>query len=553
MSQTKLTEIIKAIADSYNYNFAQWQSGKIKNAISLIDGDLAERLNYANSDLLLRSIKQVLEQDITPYIVKCNYPVWVDYDDVIPEPKSNKLVISYLPPDNQEFEGCISSIREYANRINADFVLLTGLTQGSLLLEKFRVRKFVAAYDRTIYFDHSTIIQKDCPDLFGIVPENMVGIYDHLQDIPENSVPFFQYKKSRLRLLKADAFSRYPALTQTVIEPLEYESNQINTWYDFGVVVCSREHEGIWTPILFPFSGNENDDNKWMEITAHRDGYEIFRLPYAYNLEIILKHDMITYPKPSYVLRYNRKSVEKGIEYTWLYDNSIIGYKNKPELDMNDFSILCLGHCNEQFDSIMDRNYLTKINLNNIGSSLGNEYAESRIYDIDFDSLFTPDKKYVGLVTASWNRKYIGLNPIDQFHNWAAIRNLDQNHIICSSVESSAHFVWAMNNALKIDYDQSRDFLNSIGLEIVTKNIAVSNQIIANREIVKRLFDFYRNNDILNKIKDFVNKNIPEAKAFNDRKEGCLSEFVTAFWIANQDLKILPQEIRKADWYWNAV
>jgi hypothetical protein len=550
MSQTKLPEIIKAVAENYNYSFAQWQPDRIRKAIEAIDNSISPKLDYSNADNLLSSIRSLVKEDITPYIVESNYPVWAETNDIVPKPKSKRLVITYLPPDCEIFNECVNSISKYSKKVNSDFVLLQGRTQGSLLLEKFRVKRFIEAYDRTIYFDYSVLIMDNCPNLFDIVPEDHVGLYDNLEEI-ENNGMFFRYKKTRMRILKAEAFTRYPALTQTVLEPLEYESDQMKTWYDFGVVVCNKKHSNIFCPISFPFSKEEDDDNKWMEVCIHRDGYPIFNLSPEYNFGISLNDNTSKKINQKYIYRYKRGDIKDNVQYTWLYDNNIIGYKKKPKFNMDEVKVLCLGHKAEQFDSIKDRDYLSKINLNELKTSFGNEYSESRIYDISFDELFPPDKKYVGIVTASWNHKYVGLNPIDEMHNWAALNYLSDNKILCANVEPSLVFIDILYNILRINKEQINQFFDLIQLKPVSKTAALSNNIIAKREIVEELFDFYQNNNILEKIGFFVdsNKISSDKPVFEIRKNGYLTEFVTVLWLANKNFIMLPQDIRKLDWY----
>ena len=60
MSQTKLPEIIKAVAENYNYSFAQWQPDRIRKAIEAIDNSISPKLDYSNADNLLSSIRSLL-------------------------------------------------------------------------------------------------------------------------------------------------------------------------------------------------------------------------------------------------------------------------------------------------------------------------------------------------------------------------------------------------------------------------------------------------------------------------------------------------------------
>lgn len=548
----KAEQIIKAIVDNYSYRFAQWQPDRIKRAIFSIDSILADKLDYSNSDTLIDNLRKELNVDLVEFIIKHNYPVWIPCNDIPPDPINKNAVITYSSNNDDR----IQKLKEYANRINADFVIINGRTQGSLQLERFRVKSFLATYDRIIFLNYNVVVTSDCPDLFSIVPEDKIGIYD-CNECLSNLVTKNYLKKIRLLVMKSEFFTKYPAITDEIHRAFEFESSEMKTMYDNDVIICSKKHANIWTPLTFPFPYNDNCDSAWQEILIYRDGHEVFPLSHKYNYQILLGHDKVTEslsPDDIKIIKYNKSSDDNN---TWLFDNNLIGYQAKSPVNMDEFKILCLGHNEEQFSTIKNRDYLDKINLNKLNTKLGNEYAEARIYDIDFTELFPEEKKYIGLVTASWNKKYIGINPIDKLHEWPAIRKLDENVILCANTEPSMKFIDGffpvMKDVLLMNVKQCEEFLEYVGLKVIAKNSPLSNQIIAKRSIVKQLFDFYKKNDILKKIRSFIIKNnIKANKAiFESRKEAYLSEFTTVFWIANQDFIILPQEIRKTDWYWN--
>ena len=110
-------------------------------------------------------------------------------------------------------------------------------------------------------------------------------------------------------------------------------------------------------------------------------------------------------------------------------------------MDMSQFKVLVLTHTPKQKETIQDREYLEFVDLNSIETNFPDSFTESRMFYQDFDTLFPSDKQYVGLVTGSWNKKYIGLNPIDEMHNWKAIRKLDDHAVICSDIFPSSRFV----------------------------------------------------------------------------------------------------------------
>jgi hypothetical protein len=565
-------DVIKAVTDNYGYHFASWQPERIKNAVSKVDQVMAGVLDYSDANALAQSLANALKYDITNLLVNNKYPVWVDLikEDSI-EPASNLLVITYVAEVTDSLQDSLARISEYAHSVNADFVFLSGRTQGSLELEIFRIKKYVEAYDRTIFIDVASYIKDDCPNLFDIVPEDKVGIHDCQASLLETHQVVKLNKHRRVLLLKADFFQRHNIIESHIEYNLKYESQMMNTCYDNSVVVCSKTHSSLWNPITFPFTNLKDDAQRWMEISLYREGHDVYALPSLYNQNCLVIHEDIKQlaNDESKILNYNKATQYDNVLYTWFYDNNIVGYKEKDPIDMMQFKILVLTHKEDQRTSIEKRGYLDFIDLNSIGSKFDNSFTESRIYYLDFEYLFPENAQYVGLVTGSWNLKYIQLNPIDQLHNWQSIRNLNNpNTLLCSNIETVGSFFGNHRTVLRevfknISPDQIKEFLTMINLDVslLDKNnyTGVSNQIIAKRDIVKSLFKFYQDNEILDKISFFMDKydfEINERAYGGDayaRRSGFFSETATALWMAQNNFTLMPQEMLKAKWYnWKA-
>jgi hypothetical protein len=546
--------IIHDIVKNYSaYSMPIWQPERIKHAMSLISEDIAGKLDYSNANECAKSVAKLLDVDITPLLVKHKYPVWVDVKNenmlLYVSRNSNKLVISF----SEDISESTSNIEKYAERINADLVILTGRTQGYKQLEKHRVKAFVEKYDRTIYIDEKLFIKDSYPSLFDLVPENTIGICD---DVETDHIGY--RNDSRIFLLKAEAFKRFNVMEASIYEALKYELDLMNTKYDDGVVVCCKQHADIWSPFTFPYRFKKDENKGWMEILIYRMGYDVFKLPH--NLNHTILDD--TAGKTIYGFRYEGFNADGNIVNTWLYDNNKIGYKDKEPIDMRQFRILSLYHNEEQKNSIENKGYIEYVNLNNLGSKFDNSFTESRIYYENFDYLFPPEYKYAGLTTGSWNLKYVGLNPIDQLDKWPAIRQLDQNVVLCSDTEPTRKFFsersTVLHNVFKeITLDLIKEFLQMINLETEYEDIQVpvSNQIIAKRDIVKSLFEFYQSNEILDKIQFFMNKHSLTVKdtAYGGeayiRRSGFFAETATSLWMNQNRFTIMPQEVLKTDWY----
>lgn len=540
------------------YHMPVWQPIRIKHAISLLSEDMAEKLDYTNPNSCIQSLSKELDTDLTPFIVDHKFPVWVDlYQQETFIPKNKNVVITYVENLKDDIKPIVDRIESYANKISADFVVLTGRTQGYLQLEKFRVKAFAELYDRTLFVSTNVYIKDNCPNLFEIVPKGFIGVTD------DSKIPHFKIiSDNKLYLLKSETFTRTSIITSLHDYSLKDELKIMNTNYDNSIVVCDKEHSNIWKPFTFPYRFVENENKEWMEILIYRDGHEVFILDEKFNFPILANERLPEKLQEAKIIRYQDFSKQKNVTNTWLNDNNIIGYKDKDPVDMSSFKILSLYHKDEQKNSIQNRGYLEFFSLNDMESKFDNSFTESRIYYEDFDYLFPPEFKYVGLTTGSWNLKYIGLNPIDQLHNWPAIRRLDEDVVLCSDTETTNRFFRERKSVLhnvfnEMTLDLIKEFLQLINLpiEYEEKQIPVSNQIIAKRSIVKSLFDFYQSNEILDKISFFMDKyqlTVKENAYGGDayrRRSGFFAEVATSLWLNHNNFTIMPQEILRRTWY----
>jgi lipopolysaccharide biosynthesis glycosyltransferase len=70
------------------------------------------------------------------------------------------------------------TIKNYAEKIGADFICLDEDRKFSAHWKKFELYYLLKDYDRIIYVDTDLIIRDDCPDLFEIVPEKKIGMFN---------------------------------------------------------------------------------------------------------------------------------------------------------------------------------------------------------------------------------------------------------------------------------------------------------------------------------------------------------------------------------------
>ena len=247
--------------------------------------------------------------------------------------------------------------------------------------------------------------------------------------------------------------------------------------------------------------------------------------------------------------------------------------------------IAVLGHSSKQFDTILDRPYLKKVYLDDL--DLGkhhkrfqsNYFSESRAFLCD--DLFDADTEYVGVVTASWNIKYQGLNPIDLFHEWCSAKALfsskRDNILLCADTNSTLSWFGRYTDEKNIDKDSSPFWANfhndnhvfkslgfsivqirliwklirSLGLNLTSRPTANSHQFICHRNLYNRYIKFFREKEILLRVTSLWNKhnmvtNNPNTDA---RPVGYVIECISMMWLNSQeDVLVVPNEVRAGMW-----
>lgn len=239
----------------------------------------------------------------------------------------------------------------------------------------------------------------------------------------------------------------------------------------------------------------------------------------------------------------------------------------KTSIDIDNVEILCLGHKSQQFDSIEDRNYLTKVDLNSIdaGDYSGNHWAEARAF-ISNNPLFKKNTDYVGFTTASWNLKYEPYCRIDSFHNWHSSRLLfEDNVVLCADIFCTCEWFEKESNILSAFFRKNQKMLGEkllsyIGLEWgLHKNVPYSNQMIAHKDVYLKYRNFLISNNVFYKVQDFVD-NFAYKYKYNDNSEirekyqyariyAYLMEMVICFWYSNENFLYVPNAERKGNWY----
>lgn len=112
-----------------------------------------------------------------------------------------------------------TTLKAYADKIDADFIVLDDKKSASLPhWKKFEIFNLLRDYKRLIYVDTDIIIRDDCPNLFDIIPENKLGIFNEGRFTP-----------------------RWESLREACVSYEEdIDKKWDGTYYNTGVMVISR-------------------------------------------------------------------------------------------------------------------------------------------------------------------------------------------------------------------------------------------------------------------------------------------------------------------------
>lgn len=204
------------------------------------------------------------------------------------------------------------AIRKYADGLGVDFIVITDSVCSTPHWQKLiEIQNLLKKYERVLYIDTDTIIREDCPDLFDIVPDKSLGLF--------NEAPF-TFRSSELMI---DTCKEYG------VKLPDWDGRYFNT----GVMIIPRRYRH-----LFEKPEKENCsfyEQTYLNMIFAKEKPEIFELPYQYNRMTCM--DAITgeerfasyiihyagYPSLDFVLGLIPKDIEK-----WEADKGNYRYKH---------------------------------------------------------------------------------------------------------------------------------------------------------------------------------------------------------------------------------
>lgn len=179
------------------------------------------------------------------------------------------------------------TLKAYADKIGAEFIVIDTPSDYPHW-EKMRLYDLLVKYNRIIFLDTDLIVRDDCPDLFEIIPESKLGIFNEGRFAP------------RMGSIQ-EAFKEYDQPF-----PEKYDG----TYYNTGVMVLSRRHRPLFKrPQRIVNLGMYEQGYLNMKIRLDLDNdpkkeERVLELDYKYNRMTILDDYCGIHRCDSYIIHY---------------------------------------------------------------------------------------------------------------------------------------------------------------------------------------------------------------------------------------------------------
>lgn len=174
------------------------------------------------------------------------------------------------------------------------------------LFEKNQIYELFDKYDRILRLDFDIIISPNCPNLFDIVPEDMIGgVYEDIGVARESRL--VAIKKIQEKLLN-----------------LNWEEGYLNA----GVIVASKYHREVFNPTIDEIydvqsiEGISTPEQDYMNYMIRELGIKIYELDYQFNHIMHFPYDRFQ----SYIIHYAGSKVydhDLIIKYIKKKDNKL--------------------------------------------------------------------------------------------------------------------------------------------------------------------------------------------------------------------------------------
>lgn len=183
--------------------------------------------------------------------------------------KDNAVVVSIVGELGKELYKISKKwIEPYSEKINADLVILDWAPSFPIF-GKFQFNRVFNFYKRLIFIDIDTWANPEkCPNLFNIVPEDYIGIYDDLPKLKElksEKILLNEYRKVRISQGLIDSLPKFYGNT--------------------GIIVASQKHSNLFNHPQKPIPIYHCSEQHYWISQFHENNAKIYFLDNKYNYQ----------------------------------------------------------------------------------------------------------------------------------------------------------------------------------------------------------------------------------------------------------------------------
>lgn len=243
-------------------------------------------------------------------------------------------------------------IKDYAKKINADFIVINEqkISNSFIHYEKFQIYDLFKNYHRIIYFDTDILIRPDCPNLFEIIHEQNLGLFNEGRFVDATSIMQDTCSKYGLSLPKWD-----------------------RQYYNTGVMVTSRIHRNI-------FKKPEKEFDKFLSGNSYVYHFE---QPYL-NLKIISEKTNVQ----ELDYKFNRMSLIDYLTGENRLSSYIVHYASAASVD--DRLLVMKSDLESWKETAPDYQYKRNIHVN-IGGGIGDQACTEPVIRYMCEHMFKND------------------------------------------------------------------------------------------------------------------------------------------------------------------
>jgi len=184
-------------------------------------------------------------------------------------------------------------MRKYVESLGADFIILNHIPPFLTADNKphYRILKvydLFDEYDRILCLDADMIINKNCPNVFDEVPEDMIGV-------------IFEDKGSR----KSDRIMRINNV-QLAWGDIGWKEGYTNA----GTLVLSKQHKNVFLPHNDKYWLDEGSGDIHICYNIHKYGFKIHELSYKWNHMTMFSESWLNANRfESYIIHYAGRGI----------------------------------------------------------------------------------------------------------------------------------------------------------------------------------------------------------------------------------------------------